>query len=149
MFFADLFAGTSAVSSAFQDRIIVTNDILYSNYVSNYAWFSAQEYDEQKIIRIIEENNERHVSTDNYMSRNFADTFFSKQDCRKIGFIREDIERKFKHKELNERERALLITSLLYAMDKIAKTCGHYDAYRKGVEYDLHLDAGRNLKCPA
>jgi len=137
---ADLFAGTGAVSSAFQDRIIITNDILYSNYISNYAWFSAQEYDEQKIIRIVEEYNEREITADNYMSRNFADTFFSKQDCRKIGFIREEIERKFKHNELNERERALLITSLLYAMDKIAKTCGHYDAYRKGVEYDQHLE---------
>lgn len=137
---ADLFAGTGAVSSAFQDRTVITNDILYSNYISNSAWFSPQDYDEQKIIRLVEEYNERQVTTDNYMSRNFADTFFSKQDCRKIGFIREDIERKFKHNELNERERALLITSLLYAMDKIAKTCGHYDAYRKGVEYDLHLE---------
>ena len=137
---ADLFAGTGAVSSAFQDRTVITNDILYSNYISNTAWFSPQDYDEQKIIRLVEEYNERQVTTDNYMSRNFADTFFSKQDCRKIGFIREDIERKFRHNELNERERALLITSLLYAMDKIAKTCGHYDAYRKGVEYDLHLE---------
>ena len=25
-------------------------------------------------------------------------------------------------------------------MDKIAKTCGHYDAYRKGVEFDTHLE---------
>lgn len=137
---ADLFAGTGAVSSAFQDRTVITNDILYSNYISNTAWFSPQDYDEQKIIRLVEEYNAKQVTTDNYMSRNFADTFFSKQDCRKIGFIREDIERKFKHNELNERERALLITSLLYAMDKIAKTCGHYDAYRKGVEYDLHLE---------
>ncbi len=137
---ADLFAGTGAVSSAFQDRTVITNDILYSNYISNTAWFSPQDYDEQKIIRLVEEYNEKQVTTDNYMSRNFADTFFSKQDCRKIGFIREDIERKFKHDELNERERALLITSLLYAMDKIAKTCGHYDAYRKGVEFDLHLE---------
>lgn len=42
--------------------------------------------------------------------------------------------------KINERERALLITSLLYAMDKIANTCGHYDAYRKGVEFDKHLE---------
>ena len=90
---ADLFAGTGAVSSAFQDRTVITNDILYSNYISNTAWFSPQDYDEQKIIRLVEEYNERQVTTDNYMSRNFADTFFSKQDCRKIGFIREDIER--------------------------------------------------------
>ena len=29
----------------------------------------------------------------------------------------------------------MLITSLLYAIDKIANTCGHYDAYRKGVVF--------------
>ena len=33
-----------------------------------------------------------------------------------------------------------MITSLLYAMDKIAKTCGHYDAYRKGAEFDKELE---------
>ena len=33
-----------------------------------------------------------------------------------------------------------MITSLLYAMDKIAKTCGHYDAYRKGAEFDKPLE---------
>ena len=137
---ADLFAGTGAVSSAFQDRQVITNDILYSNYISNLAWFSPEDYDEEKITRIIEEYNAKQVKTDNYMSRNFADTFFSKEDCRKIGYIREDIERKYRRHELNERERALLITSLLYAMDKIAKTCGHYDAYRQGVEFDLHLE---------
>lgn len=25
-------------------------------------------------------------------------------------------------------------------MDKIAKTCGHYDAYRKGAVFDRHLE---------
>lgn len=137
---ADLFAGTGAVSSAFQDRQIITNDILYSNYISNLAWFSPQEYNEQKIIAAIEKYNAKQVHTDNYMSRNFANTFFSKQDCRKIGYIREDIERMYRGCEINECERALLITSLLYAMDKIAKTCGHYDAYRQGVEFDQHLE---------
>lgn len=138
--FADLFAGTGAVSSAFQDREIITNDILYSNYISNLAWFGYMDYDEKKIIRLTIAYNDKQVRTENYMSENFADTFFSRQDCRKIGFIREDIEKRYLKGEINERERALLITSLLYAMDKIAKTCGHYDAYRKGIEYDQHLE---------
>ena len=137
---ADLFAGTGAVSSAFQDRTIITNDILYSNYISNLAWFSSEDYDQEKITTLIEAYNLRQVHADNYMSDNFADTFFSRQDCRKIGYIRQDIERLYRRQELNDRERALLITSLLYAMDKIAKTCGHYDAYRKGVEFDQHLE---------
>ena len=31
--FADIFAGTGAVSSAFTDKIIITNDLMYSNYI--------------------------------------------------------------------------------------------------------------------
>jgi len=137
---ADLFAGTGAVSSAFQDRQIITNDILYSNYISNLAWFSPNDYDENKITTLIEGYNKKQVKTDNYMSVNFADTFFSRNDCRKIGYIRENIETCYNNGEINERERALLITSLLYAMDKIAKTCGHYDAFRRGVEFDQYLE---------
>ena len=74
------------------------------------------------------------------MSSNFANTFFSSEDCSKIGVIREDIEQQYKAGKINERERALLITSLLYAMDKIANTCGHYDAYRQGVKFDKHIE---------
>lgn len=138
--FADLFAGTGAVSSAFQERILITNDILYSNYISNLAWFSPQPYSRELIVEMITAYNKLLVQQDNYMSDNFADTFFSREDCRKIGFIREDIELQHTQGNINDRERALLITSLLYGMDKIAKTCGHYDAYRKGVDYDQHLE---------
>jgi adenine-specific DNA-methyltransferase len=74
------------------------------------------------------------------MSLNFSNTFFSYSDCRKIGFIRDDIETLFINGKLNERERALLITSLLYAADKIANTCGHYDSYRKGIKFNKHLE---------
>lgn len=137
---ADIFAGTGAVASAFQDKQLITNDIMYSNYISNYAWFSSMKYNKKKIGVIIDNYNHVVINEENYMTENFSGTYFSHDDCSKIGYIREDIERKFINKEINERERALLITSLLYAMDKIAKTCGHYDAYRKGVEFDLHLE---------
>ncbi len=138
--FVDIFAGTGAVASAFQDKQLVTNDIMYSNYVSNFAWFSSRQYSKKRLTSIIEEYNALEIKEENYMTRNFSDTYFSHDDCSKIGYIREDIEKKFANKEINERERALLITSLLYAMDKIAKTCGHYDAYRQGVEFDMHLE---------
>lgn len=138
--FADLFAGTGAVSSAFCDKTIITNDILYSNYICNLAWFSPQKFDSEKVKGIIIKYNEIQSVEDNYMTENFADTFFSREDCSKIGIIREDIEQKYNSETINERERALLITSLLYAMDKIANTCGHYDAYRKGVEFDKHIE---------
>ena len=137
---ADIFSGTGAVASAFQDKQLVTNDIMYSNYISNFAWFSPRKYSRKKIETIIDEYNTMLINEENYMTMNFSNTYFSHDDCSKIGFIREDTENKYANKEINERERALLITSLLYAMDKIAKTCGHYDAYRKGVEFDMHLE---------
>jgi adenine-specific DNA-methyltransferase len=137
---ADIFAGTGAVASAFTDKRIIANDNLYSNYISHLAWFSPQTYSRAKIERLIADYNAVVAMTDNYMSDNFADTFFSRADCRKIGYIREDIETRYACGEINERERALLITSLLYAADKIANTCGHYDAFRQGVEFDRHLE---------
>lgn len=137
---ADLFAGTGAVASAFTDKKIITNDNMYSNYICHVAWFCSEDYSEEKIIDLITMYNHMAVEDDNYMSENFADTYFSREDCRKIGFIRQDIEERFEKGLLNTRERALLITSLLYAMDKIANTCGHYDAYRQGGKFEKHLE---------
>lgn len=137
---ADIFAGTGAVSSAFTDKVIITNDLMYSNYICNYAWFGAEEYDPQTIIDCVIRYNSLCDLEDNYMTDNFSDTYFSRDDCAKIGYIRENIECLYENGSINKRERAILITSLLYAMDKIANTCGHYDAYRKGVVFDKTLE---------
>ncbi len=138
--FADIFAGTGSVSSAFTDKKIITNDIMYFNYLCHVAWFSPEKYSQSKIIELINLYNHIKVSDENYVSLNFADTYFSKDDCRKIGYIREDIENLFKNGNINFREKAILITSLLYAMDKIANTCGHYDAYIQNSKFDKHLE---------
>lgn len=138
--FADVFAGTGAVSSVFTDKVVITNDLMYSNYICNYAWFGAESYEPDKVINCVIDYNALGECEENYMTESFADTYFSRSDCSRIGYIRQDIENKYVIGEINSRERALLITSLLYAMDKIAKTCGHYDAYRKGVEFDTSLE---------
>lgn len=138
--FFDVFSGTGAVASAFLDKKIITNDLLYSNHLSHIAWFHAAPYDAKKLESIIAYYNSlQNLTDDNYMSLNFADTFFSKAVCRKIGFIREDIEARHVADDINDKEYAILITSLLYSMDKIAKTCGHYDAFRRGVELEQDI----------
>ena len=137
---ADIFAGTGSVASAFTDKKLITNDILYFNYICHVAWFGSQKYNESKIEALVCYYNIAQPQEENYMSENFSDTFFSAADCRKIGFIREDIEKRYNAGEINVRERAILITSLLYAMDKIANTCGHYDAYIKGATFEKHLE---------
>lgn len=138
--FADIFAGTGSVSSAFTDKKLITNDIMYFNYLCHFAWFGGEKYSQEKIINLIESYNQIEISEDNYVSLNFGDTYFSKQDCQRIGYIRENIETLFKNGEINFREKAILITSLLYAMDKIANTCGHYDAYIQNGKFDKKLE---------
>lgn len=96
---------------------MITNDIMCSNYIRNYACFFAEEYNEKLVERIIDSYNSEIITEENYMTENFADTYFAREDCAKIGFIRENIEQKFKSGEINFREKALLITSLLYGMD--------------------------------
>ena len=132
--FADIFAGTGAVSSAYTDKILYTNDILYGNYLCHLTWFSDEVFDISKIEKHINLYNSEIPFEENYMTQNFSGTYFSDKVCSKIGFIRENIENEFKSGKINSRERAMLITSLLYGIDKIANTCGHYDAYRKNAE---------------
>lgn len=140
--FLDLFGGTGIVGYSFNDSKtkIYVNDLLKSNYLSYLAWFGNDKIDKKKIQKYIDSYNSLSELEDNYFSINFSDTYFSKENCKKIGFIREDIEEKYINGILNTRERAILITSLLYAMDKIANTVGHYDAYRKNGDLDRQLE---------
>ena len=46
--FADLFAGTGSVASIFQNKHLIVNDILYSNYVCHQTWFGTEKYSLQK-----------------------------------------------------------------------------------------------------
>ena len=137
---ADIFAGTGVVASAFVHKQLITNDIMYSNYMCHLAWFGSERVDIEKIQKYIMFYNRAVVLKDNYMSLNFSDTYFNKNVCRKIGFIREHIEDQYKRHKINVRERAILITALLYGMDKIANTCGHYDAYRKNGDLSASLE---------
>ena len=97
---ADIFAGTGAVASAFASKKIITNDIMYSNYICHLAWFGSEPYSKAKITDLILQYNQAHIDSDNYMSDNFADTYFSLDDCRKIGYIRQDIEDKYNNKKI-------------------------------------------------
>ena len=125
--FLDLFGGTGIVGDFFNDKKtkIYVNDLLKSNYLSYLSWFGNEKIDKQKLKLYIDKYNGLDNLDDNYFSINFSDTYFSNENCKKIGYIREDIEQNYLSNNINTRERAILITSLLYAMDKIANTVGH------------------------
>lgn len=140
--FLDLFGGTGVVGDSFNDlkTKVYINDILKSNYISFVSWFGNEKIDKDKIIKYINKYNSLDNLEDNYFSYNFSNTYFNGDNCKKIGYIREDIEENYTNNNLNLRERDILITSLLYAMDKIANTVGHYDAYRKNGDLNKKLE---------
>ena len=81
--FADIFAGTGAVSSAYTDKKLYTNDILYSNYLCHLTWFSNNKFDPKKIEEYIEFFNSDLTYEENYMTENFSNTYFSDRVCSK------------------------------------------------------------------
>lgn len=129
---ADIFAGTGVVADMFarHGKTVIVNDLLKSNYISYITWFGNENVDMDKVEHIIDELNSINAENDNYVSINFGNKYFSLENARKIGAIREKIDTY----NVNERERAFLLTSLIYAMDKVANTVGHYDAYRKKLD---------------
>jgi len=138
--FLDLFAGTGVVADYFNKKYdVVLNDLLRCNYISYECFFSDLEYSEKKVTDIIEKYNKKNVKKENYYSKNFKNTYLNEKNLKKVGFIRDDIDNLFEKKLINKRERAILITSLVYAVDKIANTVGHYDAYRKNGDLEKEL----------
>ena len=133
--FCDIFAGTGVIAqrAISKMRTVIINDFLFSNEIIYKAFFLQEEFDDKKIQEyknLFQSYNPCYI-TENYVSQNYGNKFFSLNDALIIGEIREKIE---EAKELNEKERAILIASLLYSVDKIANTVGHYEAYIKGNE---------------
>ena len=131
--FFDVFAGTGVVSAHMRKHYkkIIMNDFLFSNEIIYKAFFGNGEYREN----VIEEYREQFQKInpngiqDNYFSENFGGKYFSKNDAKLIGEIREQIQGL--EGSLSDREYCILLASLVYSMDKVANTVGHYDAYRK------------------
>jgi len=139
--FLDLFAGTGIVGSSFNDdkTEVFLNDILECNRCAHNAFMGNEPIDEDKLRKYLETFNHVNSNDDNYFSLNFSNTFFSKRNCVKIGWIRDEIDNLFNNCLINKREKDYLITSLIYAMDKIANTVGHYDAFRRNGDLEKEL----------
>ena len=138
--FFDVFAGTGAVTNYLiekYDRYIL-NDFLFSNNIIYNGFFLQEKFDTVKLNKIADYFNsiDSNKLQENYFSINFGDKYFSNDDAKKIGFIREVIEEKYNDKYINKKEYSILISSLIYSMDKISNTVGHYEAYIKKDKID-------------
>lgn len=130
--FCDLFAGTGVVGERFNTPAvkIIANDFLFSNTTCLRAFLGVTQYSARRISEQIRHLNNLPSGGENYFSRHFGGRYFSHDNARKIGAMREEIT----HLAANEAEKAILLCALLYATDKVANTVGHYDAFRKKMD---------------
>lgn len=131
--FCDMFAGTAVVTQRLAEYFdtLYINDFLYSNELIYKAFFQQRQYNLEKLkmLKYSFENLNVEKIPENYVSKYYGGKFFSKKDALIIGYIREYLET---DDSLNEKEKNIMIASLLYSADKAANTVGHYDAYIKG-----------------
>lgn len=102
---------------------------------SQQGFFAQDFFDFKKLESLRQEfaNLRAKNIKENYYSKAFGDKFFSKNDSKIIGHLREELDRLLETKSINKQEFYILLSSLLYSADRIANTVGHYDAYRKNI----------------
>jgi adenine-specific DNA-methyltransferase len=130
--FCDVFAGTGVVGYHFnrpQVRIL-SNDLLMSNFISLQAWLGTRSLNQDRIRNFINYLNEIRPRSENYVSKSFGAAYFTMENARKIGAVREEVEKL----SVSEDEKNILLTSLIYAVDKVANTVGHYETFRKRLD---------------
>ncbi len=128
----DAFAGTGSVGQAFNDgrTRVASNDHLASNYFPLCTFLLYDDSLADAVRGRIAELNSLEPGGNNYFSRRYGGTFFTHDNARRIGAIRDAI----REAARGDAEERILTTSLMYAMDRLANTVGHYDAYRKAMD---------------
>lgn len=137
----DVFAGTGVVGYHFaaQGVPVISNDLLQHNYFGLQTFMGPQKIDLKQLAeKLIHLQN--LPAKKNYFSEHFGGNFFSDLNAEKIGVIRDEIELIAS----NLREKAALVTSLIYAADRVANTVGHYDAFHRGQDIQTPIE----LKLP-
>ena len=131
--FFDIFAGTGAIGRKALEyyQEVIFNDFLCSNVVSYNAFFADGELNEERVQDFIREMNNVDASSldDNYCSHYYGNKYFGMAAAKKIGYIRDEIERR--KNEFSEKEYFVLVASLIYSADLIVNTTGQFEAYRK------------------
>ncbi len=129
--FCDIFAGTGTVANQAVPlyKKVIINDLLFSNQAIYGAFFAHEDFDFEKLQAIVDEFNIAGNYPDNWFSENYGGKYFALPVAQKIGYIREQIE--LLKSQLTNKEYNILLASLIYSIDRLANTVGHFEAYIK------------------
>jgi adenine-specific DNA-methyltransferase len=79
-----------------------------------------------------------------YVTANYAGTYFTEENCRRMDATREEIARLAGSGEIGPAEHDILLASFLLSADRVANTLGQYDAFLKNIHGEGR-SAGRHL----
>lgn len=131
--FCDIFAGTGTIANHAISKYdyVVVNDFLYSNNVIYQAFFGDGVWNKETVTSLISYYNslDPQYLPDNWFSENYGDKYYEAGIARQIGYIRQHIEDS--KPALTPKEYNILLATLIYNIDKLANTVGHFDAYIK------------------
>lgn len=135
----DAFTGTTRVAQAFRQKgwNTITSDLSWASEV--YAKTFLQTNSNKQLEPIIEKLNKIKPKS-GWLTQNYCDVtsedgtivrVWQPKNGMKADAIRDEIEKLFKQGKINEIEKSNLITSLIFALDKVDNTVGIQQAYLK------------------
>jgi adenine-specific DNA-methyltransferase len=136
--FFEVFAGTSIISSCMAPRMgrIILNDTLVSNTIIYEAFYGKGRFSQKKLYAYKAQCSRLNAkkSAPGWFTKNYGGKYFGINDCILIESVRNMLESE--KAAMTKKEYTILLASLLYSMDKIANTVGHFDAYIQGTRRD-------------
>lgn len=146
MIFADLFAGTGAVSGSFKKDgyTIIANDIQYYSYViTKHMLENNGNLNQERCLQLIDQLNKlsgvkgfiyHNYSFEGTEGQEFRRMYFSEFNAKKCDAIRIEIEQWVTEGKISENEYFFLLGSLINSIDKYANTASVYGAFLKKLK---------------
>lgn len=152
--FCDIFSGTGAVGRNFKDRFsIIANDLEgYSSALANHYIANHKEIKIKKYLQILNNldgiktgfvfNNYCPSGADSRVEKKSKDgkitemnrMYYSDENGQIIDEARQLVDKWLEEKEINKKQHAYLIASILEAADKVANTASVYGAFLKKIK---------------
>ena len=136
--FADLFAGTGVIGSEFKKMgyKVIANDIQHYSYILNKHFI---ENNNPMNIELIEhlnslEGKEGFIYNNYCMGSGSERNYFSDFNGKKCDAIRQELEKLYKNKEIDEHQYNYFLASLINSIDKHANTASVYGAFLKSLK---------------
>jgi len=129
--FFEVFAGTSIISSRIAEQMkhVIINDTLQSNKIIYEAFYGTGTSSKIKLnnYKIRFNSIDKKNTSKGWFVKNYSGKYFGTNDCIMIEAIRNILS--IDKQKITKKEYNILLASLIYSMDKVSNTVGHYDAY--------------------